>query len=142
MDTKEVAERLHWVSSYVALIEQDEYLSLRSPAFARGYVKAYGRLLAVDEEALMLAFDALAASSSGAGGRRWLDGRDQERQRNGMGMAIGLATLCLLALALWWLRGNQAEATPPPSSSLDVMAPGIEKTTVDNTPAGPVSVGR
>ena len=57
MPEREAADRLNWMPDYVAVIESDNYDKLRSPAFARGYVKAYTRLLGLDQDVLIAAFD-------------------------------------------------------------------------------------
>ena len=59
MSEREAADRLNLMPNYVAILERDDYQALRSPPFARGYVKAYGRLLGLDERQLMSVFDAL-----------------------------------------------------------------------------------
>ena len=57
MTEREAADRLNLMPNYVGILERDDYTSLRSPPFARGYVKAYGRMLGLHEETLMAVFD-------------------------------------------------------------------------------------
>ncbi|MDZ7782286.1 MAG: helix-turn-helix domain-containing protein [Halioglobus sp.] len=57
MSEREAADRLNLMPDYVGFLERDEYQSLRSPPFARGYVKSYGRLLGLDEQQLLALFD-------------------------------------------------------------------------------------
>ena len=102
---KEVAERLHLMPGYVALLEQDEYQALRSPAFARGYVRAYGRLLGLDEGRLLAAFDRLRASRQVAVEPR-ADTRPPQLQRTGIGVVVSLGFILVLILALWWWQGG------------------------------------
>ena len=59
LSQREVADRLHLMPGYPAIIERDDYKALLHPAFARGYVKAYGKLVGVDETRLLAAFDRL-----------------------------------------------------------------------------------
>ena len=59
---REAADRLNLMPDYVAILERDDYESLRSPAFARGYVRAYGKMLGLDEEQLLETFDQLRDS--------------------------------------------------------------------------------
>ena len=42
MSQREAADRLNLMPDYVGIIERDDYQALRSPPFARGYVKAMG----------------------------------------------------------------------------------------------------
>lgn len=98
----EVAARLNWMPSYVAMVERDEYSALRRPAFARGYVKAYGKLLELDEAALMEAFESLQGDHSrGAAAPRISGSRPAPLQRTGVGVVVGLVVLGLLLAGLW-----------------------------------------
>ena len=104
MSEREVADHLKILPEYVAVLERDDYAALRSPAFARGYVRSYGRLLEVDLAALERAYDGLAAPQSG--GRDRVRTRPLQLQRTGRGVVVGLGVLFLLVLTLWWLRGD------------------------------------
>lgn len=109
LSEREVAERLKILPEYVALLERDDYAALRSPAFARGYVKSYGRLVGVEQAALDRALDALAEPQAGTRHRVYT--RPLQLQRTGLGVAIGLGVLFLLVLTLWWLRGDSTATT-------------------------------
>ncbi len=107
MTQREAADSLKWVPGYVAIVERDDYAALLRPSFARGYVKAFGRLLELDQPALMAAFDALEYR-----------GEHVEEEKNaapsvavhlektGLGVVVGLSSLGLLIAALWWWQGN------------------------------------
>ena len=60
---REVADRLHLMPGYPAIIERDDFKALRHPAFARGYVEIYGKLVGVDTQQLLAAFDRLRAEA-------------------------------------------------------------------------------
>lgn len=113
---REAADRLNFMPGYVAILERDDYQALRSPPFARGYVKAYGKLLGLDEEKLLRSFDQLRASEAPNGKKR-VETRPLQLQRTGMGVFIGLAVLALLVLGLWWLGDSESQdkALPVPS---------------------------
>lgn len=103
MSEREAADRLNLMPNYVAILERDDYQALRSPPFARGYVKAYGRLLGLDERHLMSVFDALNVAEPAQQERRMAT-RPLQLQRTGLGVVIGLGILLLLVVALWWLE--------------------------------------
>lgn len=107
----DAAARLKWLPDYIGLVEHDDYQALRQPAFARGYVRAYGRMLALDETELLAAFDAIqpAAAAPEPVCRR---SRPPQLQRTGAGIALGLTVLTLLTLGLWWAQTGQAAAGP------------------------------
>jgi len=104
---REVAERLNWLPRYVQTIEADDYTVWRSATFARGYVKAYGRLLGVDETKLMQSFDGLTVTNGHDSTRR-VTTQPLQLQRTGGGMVIGVVALGLLAAGLWWWQSGFA----------------------------------
>lgn len=124
MSEREVEDLLNLMPGYVNIIERDDFQSLRSPAFARGYVRAYGRLLQLDLDALLGIFDQLHSERGGA------VGRSEHRpllqlQRTGLGVFVGLLVLALVVAVLWWQgRGgvDQAWADEPIASKLEWAA--------------------
>lgn len=107
LSEREVADRLNWMPGYVAIVERDDYQALRAPAFARGYVKAYTRLLGLDEQTLLDAFDRLRAGNGTPAPKR-VETRPLQLQHTGLGVVIGLVVLALLILGLWWWQGGGA----------------------------------
>lgn len=114
MSEREAADSLNLMPNYVAILERDDYQALRSPPFARGYVKAYGRLLGLNEQELMSVFDQVAEVPTVQYEVREAS-RPLQLQRTGMGVVIGLGVLLLLVLALWWW---EKEANDQPSPAL------------------------
>lgn len=111
---QEVAQHLKILPDYVPALERDDYAALRSPAFARGYVRSYGRLLDLDPVVLQRAFDELAQPLAARPAAR---SRPLQLQRTGVGVVVGLCVLFVLVLALWWL--GTGEAGPAWSNSAD-----------------------
>ena len=105
---QEAAERLNLMPGYVDILERDDYQALRSPPFARGYIKAYGKLLGLDEEQLLDCFDQLREGDQ-VQEQKQVVTRPLQLQRTGLGVVTGLAVLLLLVLALWWWQGGGAE---------------------------------
>ena len=108
MTEREAADRLNLMPDYVAILERDDYAALRSQAFARGYVRSYGRLLDVDETRLLKLFDDLHADLPGSAPKR-IETKPLQLQQTGLGVGVGLAILLLLILLLWWWRGSSPE---------------------------------
>ncbi|MFK7977305.1 MAG: helix-turn-helix domain-containing protein [Halioglobus sp.] len=103
---REVADALNLIPRYVNLLEDDDYASLPNEAFARGYIKAYGRFLDIGEEQLLPLYDeVLAREPLQEKGR--IETRPLQLQATGMGVVIGLTTLALLLAMLWWWQGGE-----------------------------------
>jgi len=112
MSEREAADRLNLMPNYVAILERDDYQALRSPPFARGYVKAYGRLLGLDEQQLMSVYDALNVADPVRQEKR-MEPRPLQLQRTGLGVVIGLGILLVLVVALWWWeKGWDGQSLP------------------------------
>jgi len=112
MSEREAADRLNLMPNYVAILERDDYQALRSPPFARGYVKAYGRLLGLDEQQLMSVYDALNVAEPVRQEKR-MEPRPLQLQRTGLGVVIGLGILLVLVVALWWWeKGWDGQSLP------------------------------
>ena len=114
LSEREVADRLNMMPGYVAILERNDYQALRSPAFARGYIKAYARLLGLDEEALLRLFDEQRVAR-GEVARKRVTTRPLQLQHTGIGVVVGLAVLLVLVVALWWWQGGGASDTSVPA---------------------------
>ncbi len=111
LEPAEVARRLNWLPGYVGIIEQDDYGALRNPSFAQGYVRAYGKLVGVNELRLQQAFAELQSERADELARNRVARQPLHLQRTGKGVVIGLATLALLVAALWWQGGRGTDGT-------------------------------
>lgn len=105
MSSREAADRLNWMPDYVAVIESDNYEKLRNPAFARGYVKAYCRLMGLDEKILIDAFDHNRAEMASSLESRRRETKPLHLHKTGLGVAVSLAVLVVLVVYMWW-RGT------------------------------------
>lgn len=109
---REVEDRLNLMPGYVTILERDDYQSLRSPAFARGYVRAYGQLMDLDEAELLQAFDQQRDQLSQE--KKRVETKSLQLQSTGVGVIVGLAILMLLFVGLWWWQGSGADMDSAP----------------------------
>ena len=125
LSQREAADRLNFMPGYVAILERDDYQALRSPPFARGYIKAYGRLLGIDETRVLEVFDQMSEQLSPQVKKR-VETRPLQLQQTGLGVVVGLAVLCLLVLGLWWWQGDREagrDSVVPASAELQEERP-------------------
>jgi cytoskeleton protein RodZ len=137
MNEREAADRLNWLPRYVAQIESDDYKALHSPAFARGYTRAYGKILALDEEELISAFEVLTDGEFEGGRGKRIVTEPLQLQRTGIGIVVGLVVLGLLIAGLWWWQsGQDASATVARDALLPLPLPEIEPLSSISRPSG------
>jgi cytoskeleton protein RodZ len=129
LSEREVEDLLNLMPGYVGILERDDYQALRSPAFARGYVRAYGQLMKLDEAELLRAFD--QQREHWAKEKKRVETRPLQLQRTGAGVVIGLLILLMLVFALWFWQG-QDEAASTPVNSIGGPAPAAEGTEVND----------
>jgi len=64
-EIKEIATELNIPERILVAIEADDYKVLPEPAFIRGYLRAYGRLLGIDSDILIMQFNEIYTSATG-----------------------------------------------------------------------------
>lgn len=118
LSTAKVAESLNLDESVILALEENRFESLGAPVFARGHLRKYARLLALDTDAVMRAYDAIATEQSAAAlavtptveksstpvaGQRtlWL---------------VSLLAVVALAMVIWRLLSNGESETEAPAS--------------------------
>lgn len=113
MTEREAADRLNLMPDYVGILERDDYQALRSPAFARGYLKAYARLLEIDEERVMPLYDEIVAQEPT---KERIETKPLQLQHTRAGVAVSLVLMLLLVAALWWWQGDAPRGTASTSA--------------------------
>ena len=63
IELSKVAAQLHLSQAKIRALEQDDYENLSSPVFVQGYLRNYARLLGVDEDAVVSAYQELHPST-------------------------------------------------------------------------------
>lgn len=109
---REVEDQLNLMPGYVAILERDDYQSLRSPAFARGYVRAYAQLMKLDEAEILSAFD--EQRDQWEQEKKRVQTNALQLQSTGIAVIVGLVILALLFFALWWMQGRDQVVTDKP----------------------------
>ncbi len=128
-----VAQQLNLTERSLARIEAGDFSQLPGHTFARGYVRAYAKLLGLDQNRLVQEFD-LHTGTNASGSNVNSLGRIEEPGRLSRSFMrfFGFAMLLLLAAVAgyWWQERMAREATTPPVSALErIEVEGADGTT-------------
>ncbi len=106
LDTPQVAERLHLSQGIIEAIDNDDFESLPEPAYVRGYIRAYARMLDLDHEPLLARYNALAPAEPQI---NFSEFKPREKAHN-LTMRWGtlLVSITLLALLIVWFVNQRA----------------------------------
>ncbi|MBS69157.1 MAG: Cro/Cl family transcriptional regulator [Pseudomonas sp.] len=117
-----VAQQLNLTERSLARIEAGDFSQLPGHTFARGYVRAYAKLLGLDQNRLVQEFD-LHTGTNASGSSVNSLGRIEEPGRLSRSFMrfFGFVLLLLLAAVAWywWQERMAREATTPPVSALE-----------------------
>jgi len=128
-----VAQQLNLTERALARIEAGDFSQLPGHTFARGYVRAYAKLLGLDQTRLVQEFD-LHTGTNASGSNVNSLGRIEEpgRLSRSFMRLFGFVLLLVLAAAAWywWQDRSTREALTPPVSALErIEVEGADGTT-------------
>ena len=131
---REVAETLHITMHYVNAIEHDEHDKLPGAVFAKGYIKRYAEIMALDETAVMTAYEGLGHASPTAIAGTGRNIRKPRRVGKSLwAVAASAAVFISLFLALWAWNSEDADT---PAGSLE---PALSESPESSGPAQPLT---
>ena len=131
---REVAETLHITMHYVNAIEHDEHDKLPGAVFAKGYIKRYAEIMALDETAVMVAYEGLGYDSPAAIAGTGRNTRKPRRVGKSLwAVAASAAVFISLFLGLWAWNGEDADT---PAGSLE---PALSESPESSGPAQPLT---
>lgn len=150
LSVEEVAARLCLRATIIEAVERDDYSQLAGNVFARGYLRAYARLLKADADEIIDVFNALNAEDDNVERKLWQSHTPPARKENPVRWLIFLIVLCsLILVAMWWFShrglrtsaavGQEAITTPSKSTRKEAVLPPPlpkqEKTALHSLPA-------
>jgi cytoskeleton protein RodZ len=101
---KDVCSRLHLNEKQVTAMEQDDFASLNDPTRARGFIRAYARLLGLDDESLVSRHRQLFPEDSLNPIKVTTETLARAPKREGVPKyLLGIGALILLMLLVWFL---------------------------------------
>ena len=132
---EDVAGNLNLSIDVIHALESGDYAGLPEPAFIRGYLRAYARLMEIDEKLVLTEQRATTYGRLGSHSARLESNRRNSWRRvsktdkSGRRRPILIGVLVIAAiLAAWWLSGiRPADIT---GSNVETEDPGVKTMTV------------
>ena len=136
---REVAETLHITMHYVNAIEHDEHDKLPGAVFAKGYIKRYAEIMALDETAVMAAYEGLRPASPAVIVGTSRNAKKARCVGKSLWVLAASATVFItLFLGLWAWRGEEADT--PRGSVIPVLSE-LPKSANSEQPVTPMPAG-
>ena len=116
LDRAQVARSLNLEKNVVAALESDDIEHLPEPAYVKGYLRAYARLLDLDAHTLLEAYAGMAVPAPEVLPRESASSGADPRVR--VQVVGGLVVLVLIVLSAWWLTRPKPSSAPPPQAQV------------------------
>lgn len=150
LDIAQASARLNILPRYLEALEEENFSALPGKAFARGYLRSYARLLDLDGNALVAAFNAHSGSSNDGAAVSPVSRIRPQASVSDPLIRLGgwVLLIALVALSIWWWREQMvpAELESPPEAEISAetataepfqSAPGTEPPSQDEITAAP-----
>ena len=147
LDLARVAAELRLTPATVLALETDDYTRLPSPVFVRGYLNSYARLLGIDPEPVLAAYQGARTAAASTAPDAVVAARPTGDKRWGT-RATALLTLLMLGggIFFWWWTNERAglpdimswlgTRTAPRAAAESPVAPAEEDSPSPATDAG------
>ena len=126
LSQKEVADKLYLTTSFIKYIDAGEFSSLPKPAFIKGYLRNYARVVDLSGDEIVALYDAELQIAEPTPEMKGVTEEEVGTAsitgpvfQTGL---IGLGGLALVVSVIWWLVSDPEEETP-----LSVTQPGVSQ---------------
>lgn len=107
LSAKQVAERLRLRQQIVLDLEQDKFDKYVAGTFTRGYIRAYARLVNIDESKVVAAYEALGVDQKPQTMQSFSKRRRQQTQDNRLMLVTYVIGAIIIGSAvIFWLQNN------------------------------------
>ncbi len=126
LSQKEVADKLYLTTSYIKFIDAGEFTSIPKPAFIRGYLRTYARVVELSGDEIVALYEAELQAAEPTPEIRGVTEENVSISsitgpvlQTGL---IGLGGLALVIVVIWWIVSDPEEEAPR-----SVVQPGISQ---------------
>jgi cytoskeleton protein RodZ len=117
LSQKEVADQLHLSTSFIKHIDDGEFSRIPKPAFIKGYLRSYARVVGLSGDEIVALYDAELQVAEPTLEMQKVTEEDLGTAsitgpvlQTGL---IGLAGMALIVAVIWWAVSDPEEKTPP-----------------------------
>lgn len=130
---KEVADKLYLTTTFIKYIDEGEFTSIPKPAFIKGYLRTYARVVELSGDEIVALYEAeLQAAEPTPEMRGVTEEKVGTASITGPVLQtglIGLGGLALVIAFIWWLVSDPEEETPQ-----SIEQPAISQSESQDTP--------
>ena len=130
LSQKEVADKLYLTTSFIKYIDAGEFSSLPKPAFIKGYLRNYARVVDLSGDEIVVLYDAeLQITESTSEIRGVTEENVGTSSITGPVLQtglIGLGGLALVVAVIWWIVSDPEEETPLSVAQSGVSQPATQ----------------
>ena len=118
LSVDDISRKLHLKSALITAIEKDNFDEGSSITFARGYLKAYAKLVHVDEGEVLTAFECFNDAEQQTQ-MQTFSNRKGKKKFDSWLMSLTLLVVIgiVAAVAVWFMRNQQTEPAPVSAST-------------------------
>ena len=118
LSVDDISRKLHLKSALITAIEKDNFDEVSSITFARGYLKAYAKLVHVDEGEVLTAFECFNDAEQQTQ-MQTFSNRKGKKKFDSWLMSLTLLVVIgiVAAVAVWFMRNQQIEPAPVSAST-------------------------
>ena len=118
LSVDDISRKLHLKSALITAIEKNNFDEVSSVTFARGYLKAYAKLVHADEEEVLTAFECYNDAEQQTQ-MQTFSNRKGKKKFDSWLMSLTLLVVIgiVAAVAVWFMRNQQPEPAPVSAST-------------------------
>ena len=138
LTVNDIAKKLNLKSGLIDAIEANEFEEISSPIFARGYLKAYAKLLHLSEQDVLEAYDHLASAELQQSQMQSFSHRSSQKAADNWLSIVSLLLLVsiIAGVVVWYFQQNPTETVQTDSGqSTTTQTPSAQVRSSDNQDA-------
>lgn len=141
LSQREVADQLRLRKQIIELLETDDYATFSTPTFIKGYLRAYARLLDIDEAALFKAYKAKGFQEVESSQMQSFSRRKTHQKNDSRLMLITYAVIIIVvALVVWWWQEPDLGFDEAPAAQESMSEQSPEATQSDTNSLGQIEI--